>query len=405
MERVTRQRLVHGYNKLGASTDNLRGIQHNEGPMRPCQCCKTLVTQRWAVQTTTKSPLRPDYRYPNQAANTTIHTDLLNRICQNEPAISTTSTANYTTHETTIRNEIKATLKQSTVADLCYTCARPAMLYARQHNSEHPTTPIAHQIADYRALFQQKPTALYPSRDMDEPHMETAQTDDPWNRKRWRGKLVLNPDTRQLGMVITIAPSSIPTADPQSTAIVAFVRPCGRIDNDASRGPTLTAIDNIDKCHELPLPQLDLQHSEYLRSPQAQSWQRRANLPILQADADNINTPPTQDTPDPTKRKSPPTAADQLQERQRQRCQIRELESIVRDLSEMPAQDNDTTPATNISPATSTTPARQVLSTSEPRTRPREDTADTRIPKKKPRNRKSTGKRKKDTAARNRGRQ
>ena len=35
-------------------------------------------------------------------------------------------------------------------------------------------------------------------------------------------------------------------------------------------------------------------------------------------------------------------AADQLQERQRQRCQIRELESIVRDLSEMPAQENDT---------------------------------------------------------------
>ena len=172
-----------------------------------------------------------------------------------------------------------------------------------------------------------------------------------------------------------------------------------------TRGPTLTAIDNIDKCHELPLPQLDLQHSEYLRSPQAQSWQRRANLPILQADADNINTPPTQDTPDPTKRKSPPTAADQLQERQRQRCQIRELESIVRDLSETPAQDNDTTLATNAPPTTPTTPARLVLPTSESRTRPREDTADTQVPKKKPRKRISKGQqyKKRRTATRHRG--
>ena len=136
-------------------------------------------------------------------------------------------------------------------------------------------------------------------------------------------------------------------------------------------------------------------------SPQAQSWQRRANLPILQADADNINTPPTQDTPDPTKRKSPPTAADQLQERQRQRCQIRELESIVRDLSEMPAQDNDTTPATNAPPTTPTTPARLVLSTSEPRTRPREDTGDTKT-KKKPRKRKTKGHKIRDAANRKR---
>ena len=138
-------------------------------------------------------------------------------------------------------------------------------------------------------------------------------------------------------------------------------------------------------------------------SPQAQSWQRRANLPILQADADNINTPPTQDTPDPTKRKSPPTAADQLQERQRQRCQIRELESIVRDLSETPAQDNHTTLATNAPPTTPTTPARLVLSTSESRTRPREDTADTQVPKKKTRKREGTGKQKRRNTKRRRG--
>ena len=233
----------------------------------------------------------------------------------------------------------------------------------------------------------------------------TAATHDPWNRLLWRGKLVLDTETRQLGMIVTIAPSSTPTADPQQTPIVAFIRTCGRIDKDANRGSTLTAIDNITKCHELPLPQIDLQHSAYLVSPQAQAWQRRANLPILQADADTANTPPPQDTPDPTKRKSPPTAADKLQERQRQRYQIRHLESIVRDVSDMPAQENDTTPVTNVPPTTPTTPARLVLSTSESRTRPREDTADTKIPKKKPRNRKSTGKRKKDTAARNRGRQ
>ena len=159
----------------------------------------------------------------------------------------------------------------------------------------------------------------------------------------------------------------------------------------AGRGPALTVLDDITKCYKLPLPHLDPQHSAYLQSPQAQAWQRRANLPILQADADTANTPPPQDTSDPTKRKSPPTAADKLQERQSQRCQIRELESIVRDLSEMPAQDNDTTLATNAPPTTPTTPARLVLPTSESRTRPREDTADTQVPKKKPRKRISKG--------------
>ena len=131
-------------------------------------------------------------------------------------------------------------------------------------------------------------------------------------------------------MVVTIAPSSTQTEDPKQTPIVAFVRTCGKIDKDANRGSALTAIDNITKCHELSLPQIDLQHTAYLASPQAQAWQRRANLPILQADADTANTPPPQETPDPTKRKTPPTAADKLQERQRQRCQIRALESIVR---------------------------------------------------------------------------
>ena len=110
-----------------------------------------------------------------------------------------------------------------------------------------------------------------------------------------------------------------------------------------------------------------------------------------------------EDTSDPTKRKSPPTAADKLQERQRQRYQIRHLESIVGDLSDMPAQDNDTTPATNVPPTTPTTPARLVLSTSESRTRPREDSADTRIPKKKPRNRDGKGKRKRRDTKRRRG--
>ena len=192
-------------------------------------------------------------------------------------------------------------------------------------------------------------------------------------------------------MIVTIAPSSTPTADPKQTPIVAFVRTCGRIDKDANRGSALTAIDNITKCHELRLPQIDLQHSAYLASPQAQAWQRRANLPILQADADTANTPPPKGTPDPTKRKSPPTAADKLQERQRQRYQIRHLESIVRDLSDMPAQDNDTTPA------------RLGLSTSESRTRPREDTADTHVPKKKPRKREGTGKWKRRNTKRRRG--
>jgi len=47
----------------------------------------------------------------------------------------------------------------------------------------------------------------------------------------WRGKHVLDTVTRQLGMIVTIAPSSTPTADPKQTPIVAFVRTCGRIDN------------------------------------------------------------------------------------------------------------------------------------------------------------------------------
>ena len=106
---------------------------------------------------------------------------------------------------------------------------------------------------------------------------------------------------------------------------------------------------------------------------------------------------------------SPPTAeasaADKLQERQRQRYQIRHLESIVRDLSDMPAQDNATTPVTNVPPKTPTTPARLVLPTSESRTRPREDTADTQVPKKKPRKRISKGQqyKKRRTATRHRG--
>ena len=56
----------------------------------------------------------------------------------------------------------------------------------------------------------------------------------------------------------------------------------------------------------------------------------------------------------------------------------------------MPAQDNDTTPAANVHPTTPTTPARLVLPTSEPRTRPHEDTADTQVPKKKPRTTRTT---------------
>jgi hypothetical protein len=193
------------------------------------------------------------------------------------------------------------------------------MLETRQTLSESLSTPTAHQLADYRAIFQMKPTFSYPPRDTEHAPGLTATTDDPWNRKRWRGKLVLNKTTRQLGMVITIAPSATPTADPDQTPIVAFIQPCGTIDLDASRESPLAIIDKIDKCYELPLTQLDLQHSDYLTSPQAQQWQRQANLPTQQVDSDTANTPPTQETPDPTRRKAPPTAAGNLQDRQNDR--------------------------------------------------------------------------------------
>ena len=124
---------------------------------------------------------------------------------------------------------------------------------------------------------------------------------------------------------------------------------------------------------------------------------------MLQADADTANTPPTPDTPDPTKRKAPPTAADNLHDRQRQRHQIRELQSIVRDLTDMSAPDHGTLPAANLAPATPTTPARQATPTDERSTRPRDDVTETTpAARKKPRNRKSTGKRKRDTTDRNR---
>ena len=163
MERVTRQRLVHGYNKLGASTDNLRGIQHNEGPMRPCQCCKTLVTQRWAVQERTTSPLQPHQRYHNSAAHKIIHSDLLASICAAEPAITSTSLSTYTAHETTVREALEHTFNQTTVTHLCYSCATPAMLDARHHHSDTPPTITESKLEDYRAIFQGKPTALDPA--------------------------------------------------------------------------------------------------------------------------------------------------------------------------------------------------------------------------------------------------
>ena len=149
----------------------------------------------------------------------------------------------------------------------------------------------------------------------------------------------------------------------------------------------------IDKCYELPLTQLDLQHSDYLTSPQAQTWQRQANLPILQADADTANTPPTPDTPDPTKRKAPPTAADNLHDRHRQRHQIRELQSIVRDLTDMSALAQDPPLAANLAPTTPTTPARQAAPTTERSTRPRDEVNEEMTPaaRKKPRNRKTKG--------------
>ena len=176
------------------------------------------------------------------------------------------------------------------------------MLEARHHHSDTPPTTTESRLADYRAIFKGKPTALCLEDNNDE---ETAATYDPWHRYLWRGKLILDTETRHLGMIVTIAPSGTPTADPQQTPIVAFVRNCGNIDKKAGRGPALTVLDDITKCYELPLPHLDPQHSAYLQSPQAQAWQRRANLPILQADADTANTPPPQDTPDPTKRNIP----------------------------------------------------------------------------------------------------
>ena len=120
--------------------------------------------------------------------------------------------------------------------------------------------------------------------------------------------------------------------------------------------------------------------------------------------ADTANTPPTPDTPDPTKRKAPPTAADNPHDRQRQRHHIRELQSIVRDLTGMSAQDQDTRPAANLAPATPTTPARQAAPAIERSTRPRDEVTEEMTPaaRKKPRNRKSTGKRKRDTTDRNR---
>ena len=126
------------------------------------------------------------------------------------------------------------------------------MLEARQTLSEGISTPTPHHLADYRAIFQMKPTSLYPSRDTEHAPGLIATTDDPWNRKRWRGKLLLHKTTRQLGMVITIAPSDTQAADPDQTPIVAFVRQCGRIDREASGGPTLTTIDkstNAMNCH------------------------------------------------------------------------------------------------------------------------------------------------------------
>ena len=205
-------------------------------------------------------------------------------------------------------------------------------------------------------------------------------------------------------MVITIAPSDTQAADPEQTPIVAFVRPCGRIDREASGGPTLPTIDKIDKCYELSLTQLDLQHLDYLMSPQAQTWQRQANLPILQADADTANTPPTPDTPDPTKRKAPPTAADNLHDRHRQRHQIRELQSIVRDLTDMTAPEQATLPAATLAPTTPITPARQVAPTAERNNRPRDEVIEpTPAVRKKPRNRPGKGLRQRQTAQRHRG--
>ena len=258
--------------------------------MRPCLCCKTLVTQRWAVQERTRSPLQPHHRYDNSAARHTIKSELLRAICTAEPAISSTSLLNYTDHETAIRQAANATLTNNTVTQLCYNCAQPAILEARHHHSDTPPTTTESRLADYRAIFKGKPTALCLEDNNDE---ETVATYDPWHRYLWRGKLILDTETRHLGMIVTIAPSGTPTADPQQTPIVAFVRNCGSIDKNAGRGPALTVLDDITKCYELPLPHLDPQHSAYLQSPQAQAWQRRANLPYYK----QMQTPPTHHRP------------------------------------------------------------------------------------------------------------
>ena len=369
MERSLRRRIAFGLNRIGACTDHMKQLDHDDPPTRPCDCCGREVTQRWKVQPSSDSPLNPGSTFHNTAAAHTLHTAMLTHLCSLEPAIRSTSLDHYTDYETAVRHHLQATLTPAICTWLCYTCAKPAMRFSRHRTLEQPTPPRDIDTADYRAIFQGRPTGLHPEPPdaPTEPSPGGPTPTDPWVRRLWRGQRTLDLSDQTVGVIVTIAPSRQTPPDPTaSRSIVAFIRACGQNTpaTDPSRLASPTDIDDTTLCIERPIDQLHAWTHSFLTTSTNPHWKRITTLtPWDEEDTGALDPPNT-----PTTRPPPASTQEQQQLNKRRRQAEADLAELARQAPPPPLPPpKDQQPATKPPPLRTAspgkTPAEQPLPT------------------------------------------
>ena len=306
MERSLRRRIAFGLNRIGACTDHMKQLDHDDPPTRPCDCCGREVTQRWKVQPSSDSPLNPTQAFLNTATIMTLHTDMLDHLCSLEPAIRATSLDQYTEYENAVRDHLRDTLTLNLRTWFCYTCAKLAMRFSRNQTLETPRPDLANDTADYHAIFQGTPTGLYPEPAGAplEPSMDYPNPTDPWCRRKWRGQQTLDPSDQTVGVIVTIAPSRrTPPGPAIRRPLVAFIRECGQ-DTPATNPARLAPPTNIDDttlCVERPIEQLNALTHAFRTTANNPHWKRLTTLTPW--DEEETGAP---DPPNPTTTRLPP---------------------------------------------------------------------------------------------------